>query len=79
MAIHPEWQLSLSFEYVKNIAEDNAFRAVFKKHYDQLDYIVHTASPVNFAVDDIEKDLIDPAVKGYAAIDPLFFCQLTLK
>jgi hypothetical protein len=73
LKLHPEWQPSLGFEYVKDIVEDDAFNAVFKKHHDQFDYIVHTASPVAFTVDDIQKDLIDPAVKGYAAVEPLVF------
>lgn len=53
----------MSFEYVPDIVAEDAFTEAFKKN--QFDYILHTASPVNFAVTDLQKELIDPAVQGY--------------
>lgn len=42
-----------------------AFDEVFKSEKIGFDYIIHTASPVNFAVNDVKKDLINPAIQGY--------------
>ena len=54
----------LDFEYVPDIVERDAFRGIFEQSRNKFDYILHTASPVNFAVTDIEKELINPAVQG---------------
>jgi hypothetical protein len=53
--------------FVKDIASPGAFRDVFMQEKIGFDYIIHTASPVNFSVTDFQKDLIDPAVQGYVA------------
>jgi hypothetical protein len=37
---------------------------VFKAEKYGFDYIIHTASPVKFVVDDVKKDLLDPAIQG---------------
>ena len=62
--LHPNWEGKLSFVSVPDIAADKAFNHVFKDAKTPFDYIIHTASPVAFSVTDIQKDLIDPAVKG---------------
>jgi len=65
-ALHPTWRGKLTFVYVADIAAPGAFDEVFKSDQVGFDYIIHTASPVSFSVDDVKKDLIDPAVRGYA-------------
>ncbi|MCJ1467142.1 hypothetical protein MMC07_005764 [Pseudocyphellaria aurata] len=61
---HPDWKGKVSFVYVPDIAAERAFDHVFKDAKTPFDFIIHTASPVNFSVDDFQKDLIDPAVRG---------------
>ena len=65
LALHPTWKESVTFVYVADIAAPGAFDEILKSEKIGFDYIIHTASPVNFAVDDVKKDLIDPAVRGY--------------
>ena len=59
--INPTWKDKVHFAFVSDLTAPNAFDKLFDKPYD---YIVHTASPVTFKVNDIQKDLIDPAVNG---------------
>ena len=45
----------------------NAFDKVFEKVAEGgggFDYVIHTASPVTFIVQDVETDLVEPAVQG---------------
>ena len=45
----------------------NAFDEVFEKVVEGgggFDYVIHTASPVAFVVQDVERDFVEPAVKG---------------
>jgi hypothetical protein len=65
LAQHPTWKTSVEFVYVADIAAPGAFDDILKSEKARFDYIIHTASPVAFAVDDAQKDLIDPAVYGY--------------
>jgi len=62
---HPTWKDKVHFVFVEDIAVDGAFDEVFQREKIGFDYILHTASPVNFSVTDFQKDLIDPAVRGY--------------
>jgi nucleoside-diphosphate-sugar epimerase len=62
--LHPQWKGKVTFVFVKDIASPGAFRDVFMQEKIGFDYIIHTASPVNFSVTDFQKDLIDPAVQG---------------
>jgi hypothetical protein len=39
---------------------------VIKADKAGFDYIIHTASPDAFSVNDVKKDLINPAIHGYA-------------
>jgi hypothetical protein len=61
---HPEWEGKLNFVFVQDMAKAGAFDSVFKQNTPRFDYIIHTASPVNFSVTDLQRDLIDPAVQG---------------
>lgn len=64
LKLHPDWEGKVSFVSVPDIAAEKAFDHVFKEAKNPFDYIIHTASPVAFSVTDIQKDLLDPAVKG---------------
>lgn len=66
LELHPSWRDSLSFVYIADIAAQNAYEVMYPQGDEGFDYIVHTASPVTFHVQDVKKDLIDPAVHGYA-------------
>ena len=65
--LHPSWKGKVTFVVVEDITPPGAFDEVFKQEKNGFDYIIHTASPVNFSVTDFQKDLIDPAVQGYIA------------
>ena len=67
LSTHPEWENSIKFAYIPELTATNAFDGVFEKLTDGgggFDYVIHTASPVAFVVQDVEKDLVEPAVKG---------------
>ncbi|KAL3228983.1 hypothetical protein RNJ44_02070 [Nakaseomyces bracarensis] len=59
---------NLSFELVSDIADLQAFDHVFAKHGKDIEYVLHTASPVTFNVKDYEKDIMIPAVNGTKSI-----------
>jgi hypothetical protein len=68
LSLHPSWEGKVEFVYVPDIATPGAFDQAFKSENVGFDYIIHTASPVTFDVQDVKKDLIDPALKGYKTI-----------
>ncbi|KAK8042181.1 hypothetical protein PG993_006704 [Apiospora rasikravindrae] len=59
-----------SFAIVEDIAKQGAYDALFQSTSDgggaqkPFDYVVHTASPYQFHVEDPVKDFLDPAIKG---------------
>ncbi|KAG5369281.1 putative NADPH-dependent methylglyoxal reductase GRP2 [Yarrowia sp. C11] len=57
----------LEFETLKDIQDEDEFEAIFKKH-PEIDYILHTASPLTFTVDDPEKDMLQPAIRGTTTV-----------
>lgn len=59
---HPTWKNYITFVYVSDMTVAGAYDKAFK--LGDIDYIIHNASPVTFAPDDIRKDLVDPAVNG---------------
>ena len=61
LTVNPTWKDRVHFGYVPELTAPNAFDNLFDKTYD---FIVHTASPVAFKVNDVQKDLINPAVEG---------------
>lgn len=61
---HPEWKDIVRFVYVPDFTVPGAFDDAIKQEGDKLNYIIHTASPVTFNVEDIQKEIIDPAVQG---------------
>ncbi|KZV90128.1 3-beta hydroxysteroid dehydrogenase/isomerase family protein [Exidia glandulosa HHB12029] len=60
---HPEHVSQLDFAIVKDIAQPGAFDDAVKAE-PGLDYVVHTASPFHFHAEDVDKDLLQPAVQG---------------
>jgi len=60
LQLHPAWKGRVTFVFVKDVALPHAFDEVFRQEKNGFDYIIHTASPVNFSVADFQKDLIDP-------------------
>lgn len=66
LKLHPSWRENLSFVYIADIAAEDAYEKIYSQGDEGFDYIIHTASPVTFQVQDVKKDLIDPAVRGYA-------------
>lgn len=55
------------YEIVKDISVLNAFDHVFQKHSD-IDFVLHTASPFTFKIEDPERDLIIPAINGTVSV-----------
>ncbi|KAI5953331.1 hypothetical protein KGF54_002702 [Candida jiufengensis] len=52
-----------SYVIVPDIIKKESFDKVFEEN-PQISIVLHTASPVDFAVDDVQKGLVDPAVLG---------------
>lgn len=61
--VHPGWRDIVRFVYVPDYTVPGAFDEAIKQEKG-LSYIIHTASPVTVDVEDIQKELIDPAIKG---------------
>ncbi|KAL3475827.1 hypothetical protein BJX99DRAFT_259083 [Aspergillus californicus] len=57
----------LSYVIVKDVAADGAFDEAVKSE-PPFDYVLHTASPFHFNVQDPVKDFLDPAIKGTTGI-----------
>lgn len=66
--LHPSWKSNVSFVYIPDVAAQGAFNKVFEDQKVGFDYIIHTASPVNFSAKDLQKELIDPAVHGTTSL-----------
>lgn len=52
-----------SYEVVESIEEEGAFNKALQNH-PEVTVFLHTASPFHFNTDDIEKDLLLPAING---------------
>ncbi|KAJ5112439.1 hypothetical protein N7532_000484 [Penicillium argentinense] len=57
----------LSYVIVKDVAQEGAFEEAVKSN-PPFDYVLHTASPFHFNVQDPVKDFLDPAIKGTTGI-----------
>ncbi|KAJ5081744.1 hypothetical protein NUU61_010008 [Penicillium alfredii] len=57
----------LSYVIVPDVAKDGAFDEAIKSS-PPFDYVLHTASPFHFNVQDPVKDFLDPAIKGTTGI-----------
>lgn len=49
--------------YIADIGAENAYEKIYPKGSDGFDYIIHTASPVTFHVEDLQSGLIDPTIR----------------
>ncbi|KAL4956130.1 NAD(P)-binding protein [Aspergillus filifer] len=68
LSAHPNTpKEKLSYVIVKDIAQDGAFDEAVKSN-PPFDYVLHTASPFHFNVQDPVKDFLDPAIKGTTGI-----------
>ncbi|CAE6339702.1 unnamed protein product [Rhizoctonia solani] len=56
----------LKFAIVEDITVSGAFDEVLKSH--TFDVVLHTSSPFVFTINDVKKDLLDPAVLGTTEI-----------
>ncbi|RMJ22906.1 hypothetical protein PHISP_06225 [Aspergillus sp. HF37] len=57
----------LSFVVVEDVAADHAFDEAVKSN-PPFDYVLHTASPFHYNIQDPVKDFLDPAIKGTTGI-----------
>ncbi|KAF2489378.1 NAD(P)-binding protein [Lophium mytilinum] len=64
MKSHSKYLKQLSFAIVKDVAAPGAFDEAVK----DVDGVIHTASPFVMEVENNERDLLDPAVKGTTEI-----------
>ena len=61
---HPSWKGKIEFAIVADFTSAKPFDELFINSKTPFTYIIHTASPVNFHVEDFQKEMIEPAVKG---------------
>jgi hypothetical protein len=61
---HPSWKEHVHFEYVSDLSREGTFDHVFANAAQPFDYVIHTASPLNFTFEDIEGAIIEPAIQG---------------
>lgn len=54
---------NFSYEIVESVTAPEAFGAVFQKH-PEIEYFLHTASPVAMVANDFKNDIIIPAIQG---------------
>ncbi|RVX70233.1 hypothetical protein B0A52_05566 [Exophiala mesophila] len=57
----------LDFAIVEDIAQDNAFDDAVVSN-PPFEAVIHTASPFHFNVTNVQRDLLDPAIKGTTGI-----------
>ncbi|KAL2824076.1 hypothetical protein BJY01DRAFT_256530 [Aspergillus pseudoustus] len=66
---HPEWRGKVRFVIVSDFTSQEPFNALFAETAaNPFTYVIHTASPLKFNVNDIQKEMIEPAVKGTTQI-----------
>ncbi|KAM0543257.1 hypothetical protein ACHAPJ_012403 [Fusarium lateritium] len=58
----PTAKSQLSYAIIEDIAQENAFNDAIQA--TEFDAVLHVASPYHYKPQDIQKDLIDPAVNG---------------
>ena len=63
-ATHPEWKGHVHLLLVSNFVSQEPFDVLFKETETPFTFVIHTASPLDFKIQDIEKEMIEPAVKG---------------
>lgn len=63
---HPEWKGKANFAIVADFTSQQPFDEIFENAKVPFTFIIHAASPLKFDVQDIEKEMIEPATKGCA-------------
>lgn len=61
---HPSWEGKIEFAFVADFTSAKPFDKLFMNSEAPFTHIIHTASPLNFRVEDIQKEMIEPAVRG---------------
>ncbi|KAL7939331.1 NAD dependent epimerase/dehydratase [Trichoderma chlorosporum] len=65
---HPLWKDRVDFVLVPDFTSAEPFNAILKNAKVPFTHAIHTASPLDFTMTDIYKDMIEPAVKGTTEI-----------
>ncbi|PYI00172.1 NAD(P)-binding protein [Aspergillus ellipticus CBS 707.79] len=65
---HPEWKGKIQFVIVSDFTSQEPFNTLFKDTNTPFKYIIHTASPLKLNIEDIQKEMIEPAVRGTTQI-----------
>ncbi|RFU26820.1 hypothetical protein B7463_g9526, partial [Scytalidium lignicola] len=65
---HPPWKDRIKFAIVADFTLAKPFDEIFINAKTPFTYIIHTASPLRFQVEDIRKEIIEPAVMGTTEI-----------
>ncbi|KAJ6097573.1 NAD dependent epimerase/dehydratase [Penicillium canescens] len=65
---HPAWLEKVEFAIVADFTSAKPFDHLFHDAKSPFNYVIHTASPVKFSVEDIQKEMIEPAEMGTTAI-----------
>ncbi|KFZ16614.1 hypothetical protein V502_05004 [Pseudogymnoascus sp. VKM F-4520 (FW-2644)] len=65
---HPSWEGKIEFAIVADFTSEKPFDELFINAKAPFTHIIHTASPLNFRVEDIQKEMIEPAVRGTTEI-----------
>ena len=60
-------QAELNYQIVEDVAQEGAFDEVVSST-PNLDYVIHTASPFHYNVEDPVRDFLEPAVTGTTSI-----------
>ena len=58
---NPSWKGKVHPIVIPDLTAPKAFDKLFDQTYD---FIIHAASPVTLGVDDIQRDIIDPAINA---------------
>lgn len=61
---HPSWEGKFEIAIVEDFTTAAPFDVIFEKAKDPFTYVIHTASPLKFSVNDIQKEMIEPAEMG---------------
>ncbi|KAL4779962.1 hypothetical protein BJX76DRAFT_361296 [Aspergillus varians] len=61
---HPGWEGKVEFAIVEDFTTTAPFDVIFEKAKVPFTYVIHTASPLRFSVNDIQKEMIEPAEMG---------------
>ncbi|KAJ5414832.1 NAD dependent epimerase/dehydratase [Penicillium cosmopolitanum] len=65
---HPSWKSHVEFAIVSDFTSKGPFDKIFQGAKKPFDYVIHTASPLRFQVNDIRKEMIEPAEMGTTEI-----------